>query len=177
MTKTRHSSLLLEQWKTDKYAAKLVDRSIYYVIGEKVYRLTSEDGTAVSACPEESLFSSQEGLDTCTRIILHCLNVSNSLPQTCCIIVRSPDVLVLLAKYCKDIKNKFLFASQRRLLNVIDIHKNKGEDICSVLPALHCFAVFDTTSAFVHQGKIAPLKLVERNPQLIPILSRVGQER
>ena len=179
--KTQLINLLLEQWKTDKYAAKLVDRNIYYVIGEKVYRLTSEDGTAVSAYPEESLFSSQEEADT--RIILHCLNVSNSLPQTCCIIIRSPDtdVLVLLAKYCKDIKNKILFdtgmGNKRRLLNVNDIHKNKGEDICSVLPALHCFTGCDTTSAFVHRGKIAPLKLVERNPQFIPILSRVGQER
>ena len=167
--KTQLINLLLEQWKTDKYAAKLVDRNIYYVIGEKVYRLTSEDGTAVSAYPEESLFSSQEEADT--RIILHCLNVSNSLPQTCCIIIRSPDtdVLVLLAKYCKDIKNKILFdtgmGNKRRLLNVNDIHKNKGEDICSVLPALHCFTGCDTTSAFVHRGKIAPLKLVERNPQ------------
>ena len=100
MTKRRQLiNLLLKQWKTDKYAAKLEDRSIYHVIGEKVYHLTSEDGTALSAYPEES-FSSQEEVDT--RIILHCLNVSNSLPQTYCIIVRSPDtdVLVLLAKYC-----------------------------------------------------------------------------
>ena len=136
--KTQLINLLLEQWKTDKYAAKLVDRSIYYVIGEKVYRLTSEDGRAVSAYSEES-FSSQEEADT--RIILHCLSVSNSLPQRCCITVRSPDtdVLVLLAKYCKDIKNKILFdtgmGNKRRLVNVNDIHKNKGEDICSVLPA------------------------------------------
>ena len=37
--KTQLIKLLLEQWKTEKYAAKLVDRSIYYVIGEHVYVL------------------------------------------------------------------------------------------------------------------------------------------
>ena len=67
-------NLLLEQWKTEKYASKLVDRTIYYVCAEKVYRLTSEDGTSVSANLEESLCSSQEEADT--RIILHCLDVS-----------------------------------------------------------------------------------------------------
>ena len=87
--KSQLIKLLLEQWKTDKYAAKLVDRSIYYVIGEHVYCLTCDDGMTVSAYPEEVLFSSQEEADT--RIVLHCLNISISLPEAWSIIVRSPD--------------------------------------------------------------------------------------
>lgn len=76
MTETKHNktSLLLDQWKTDKYASRLVDRNIYYVIGEEVVRLTCEDDKTVSSYPEESLFSSQEEADT--RIIMHCLHVS-----------------------------------------------------------------------------------------------------
>ena len=72
-------NLLLEQWKIEKYAAKLVDRNIYYVIGEKVYCLMSEEGTVVSSYPEENILSSQEEADT--RIILHCLNVSRVFPK------------------------------------------------------------------------------------------------
>ena len=108
------------------------------------------------------LFSSQEEADT--RIILHCLNISRSMPQTGSIIVRSPDtdVLALLAKYCK-IKPRILFdtgmGNKRRQLGVSDIRNNKGEDICSILPALHCFSGCDTTSAFVRRGINAPLKL------------------
>ena len=175
--KTQLIKLLLEQWKTDKYAAKLVDRSIYYVIGEHVYRLTCDDGMTVSAYPEEELFSSQEEADT--RIVLHCLNISISLPEAGSIIVRSPDtdVLILLAKYCKAIKSKILFdtgmGNKRRILCVNDIVQNKVEDVCSILPALHCFTGCDTTSTFVRRGKIAPLKLVERNHQYIPILAKL----
>ena len=75
--KTQLIMPLLEQWKTDTYAAKLVDRSIYYVKGENVYRLACDDGMTVSEYPEEVLFSSQEEADT--RIVL---NISASLPES-----------------------------------------------------------------------------------------------
>ena len=96
--KTQFIKLLFEQWKTDKYAAKLVDRSIYYIIGENVYLLTCDDGMTVTEYPKEVLFSSQEEADT--RIVLHCINISTSFPESGSIIVRSPDtyVLVLLTK-------------------------------------------------------------------------------
>lgn len=145
-----------------------------------MFRLTCEDDKTVSKYPEETLFSSQEEADT--RIILHCLNIKTSLPSASTIIVRSPDtdVLVLLARYCKDIQLTVLFdtgvGNKRRLLNVNEIVQNTGEDICSVLPAIHCFTGCDTTSAFVRRGKIAPIKLIEKTPQFIQILSRVGQE-
>lgn len=51
--KTQLISLLLDQWKTDKYASRLVDRNIYYVIGEEVVRLTCEDDNTVSSYLEE----------------------------------------------------------------------------------------------------------------------------
>ena len=90
-------------------------------------------------------------------------------------------MLVLLLKYCKEIKTQILFdtgmGNKGRLLNVNDIYKNKGEDICSVLPALHCLTGGDTTSAFVRGGKMFPLKLVDRKPEYIPFSQRIGQDR
>ena len=78
---------------------------------------------------------------------------------------------MLLAKYCNGIKATVLFdtgtGNKKRHLNVNDIHKNKGDDIFSVLPAPHCFTGCATISAFVRRGKIAPLKLVERKPEYI----------
>ena len=90
-------------------------------------------------------------------------------------------MLVLLLKYCKNIKTQILFdngmGNKKRLLNVNDIYTNKGEDISSVLAALHCFIGFDNPSAFVRRGKIFPLKLAKRKPEYISILQRVGQDR
>ena len=67
--------------------------------------------------------------------------------------------------------------NKQRILCVNDIVENKGEDVCSILPAMHCFTDFDTSSTFVRRGKIDPLKLVERNHQYIPSLARIDQER
>ena len=179
--KTQLISLLLDQWTTDKYATRLVNRNLYFVIGEEVFRLTCEDGKTVSKYPEETLFSSQEEADT--RIILHCLDIRTSPPDESTIIVRSPDtdVLVLLARYCKDIHLTVLFdtgvGNKRRLLNINNIVQNIGDKICTVLPAIHCFTGCDTTSAFVCRGKLVPIKQIEKSPQFIQILRRVGQEK
>ena len=62
----------------------------------------------VSTYPEEALLSSQEEADT--RMVLQRLNIGTALPESGSIIVRSPetDKLVLLAKYCKNIKQNFV---------------------------------------------------------------------
>ena len=65
----------------------------------------------------------------------------------------------------------------RRLLNVNDIVQNKSEDICEVLPAKHCFTGGDTTSAFVRRGKIASVRVIDKNPNFVQTLNRVGQEQ
>ena len=69
--RTQLISLLLDQWTTDKYDTRLVDRNLSHAIGEKVFRHTREDDKTVSKYPEENLFCSQEEADT--RIILNCL--------------------------------------------------------------------------------------------------------
>ena len=38
--KTQLISLLLDRWKTDKYATRLIDRNLSHVIGKKVFRFT-----------------------------------------------------------------------------------------------------------------------------------------
>jgi len=72
--KTHLLKLLLDQCTTDNYALRLKDRMIYFVFGERCYRLTSHDGMTTNVVSEDSLFSSQEEADT--RIILHSLHVT-----------------------------------------------------------------------------------------------------
>ena len=40
--KTKLISLLMDQWTTDKYVTRLVDRNLFQVIDEEVFRLTCE---------------------------------------------------------------------------------------------------------------------------------------
>ena len=68
------------------------------------------------------------------------------------------------------------FGNKRRLLSVNDIVHQKGEAICSILPAFHCLTGCDTTSAFVRKGKISPLNLVEKKAEYISMLTMLGQE-
>ena len=71
--KSQLINLIFDQWNSDKYASQLHGRNIYFVIKDKCYCLTSEDGNEVHAHPKESLFSSQEEADTrlcCIALIL-----------------------------------------------------------------------------------------------------------
>ena len=139
--------------------------------GEKCYCLTSYDGVEVEIMPQEDLFSSQEEADT--RMILHCDRIAHSCPETSVIIVRSPDkdVLVLLVKFSQSIDQDVLFdtgmGNKRRLLNVKDIISEKGPELCNILPALHLFTGYDTTSSFVRRGKTGPLKVLEKRSEFI----------
>lgn len=178
--KTQLLKLLLDQWKTTKYAPALHGRFFHFVLGEICYRLTSPDGKTVEVFQVDSLSSTQEEADT--RIILHCIHVRDTEPDNTTILVRSPDtdVLVLLMHFSSQINRSVLFdngvGNKRRLLSVPDLAQHMGTQICSILPAYHALTGCDTTSAFVRKGKIAPLKVVEKNPNFVSVLSRLGQE-
>ena len=109
------------------------------------------------------------------------MHVRDTEPDNATILVKSrdTDVLILLTKYCSQIKRSVLFdtvfGNKWRLLSVNDIVHQKGEAICSKLPAFHCLTGCDTTSAFVLRGKISPLNLVEMNAEYISTLAMLGQ--
>ena len=147
--------------ETDTYVRKLQGREINFAIKGDCFRLSCTDGEIVSVTAVKALFSSQE--KAITRIILHCMHISQRTPTTTLSIVRSPDtdMLVLLLKYAQNIHPVALFdtgtGNKQRLLNVKQIVEVKGSDLRSVLPALHCFTRCDTISAFVQRGKLTPL--------------------
>ena len=107
--KTQLLQLLLDQWKTDRYTPALQGRFVYYVLGEMCHRLTSHDGNSV-ACFQQIPFP-RHNEEADTRIILHCMHMRDTEPGNTIILVRSPDmdVLILLTKYCSQIKRSVLF--------------------------------------------------------------------
>ena len=56
--------LLLDQWKTDRYAPALQGRFVYYVLRETCQRLTNHDGNSVNVFSTDALSSLQEEADT-----------------------------------------------------------------------------------------------------------------
>ena len=154
--------LLFDEWQKASYAKRLHGRSIYFAISEQCYHLSSIDAETVDVNTVDALATSQEEADT--RIILHCNHICETTPDTTHIIVRSPDtdVLVLLLKYAQNFDPVVLFdtgtGDKRRLLNVKQIIEVIGSDLCSVLPALHCFTGCDTVSASCEGAKLPHLK-------------------
>ena len=114
-----------------------------FVCSEECYCLTSTGSESVDVTSAGDLSLSQEETDT--RMILHCMHIGEKSTAEINNIVRSPDtdVLVLLLKYARKFKQVILFGrgtgNKRRLLNVKQITKVKGQDLCSILPALHVF--------------------------------------
>ena len=161
--------LLLCEWQTDKYAAKLYERHIYFVYKEECTHLTSEDGMTVQSIQVQDLFSSQEEADT--RIILHCIHAAKSIGEEKVIIVRSPDtdVFLLLLKFSQDIDQSMLFdtgvSNKRRLIDVRAVISKHGADYCKLMYSFHTFTGCDTTSAFVRRGKLTTKKTLDAHPE------------
>ena len=178
--KTQLIKLLFGEWQKASYAKRLHGRDIYFAISEQCYHLTSTDAETVEVRTVDALATSQEEADT--RIILHCMHICETAPSATHIIVRSPDtdVLVLLLKYAKNFDPVVLFdtgtGNKRRLLNIKQIIEVKGSDLCSVLPALHCFTGCDTVSSFVRRGKITPLKALQKYSDFIQVFECLGTE-
>ncbi|MES9950704.1 MAG: hypothetical protein ABW118_17235 [Candidatus Thiodiazotropha sp.] len=178
--KTQLIKLLFSEWQKASYAKKLKGRNLYFAMGNECYHLTSTDGNAVEVRSVDALATSQEEADT--RIILHCMHICETAPTTTHIIIRSPDtdVLVLLLKYAQQLGPVVLFdtgtSDKRRLINVKQIIEVKGSDLCSILPALHCFTGCDTVSSFVRRGKITPLKALQKYPDFIQVFECLGKD-
>ena len=92
--KTQLIRLLFDEWQKDAYAKKIHGRKIYFAISEKCYCLTSSNAETVTVTEVDALSTSQEEADT--RIILHCLHISQTAPITTHIMVlRTPMCLFL----------------------------------------------------------------------------------
>jgi len=61
------------------------------------------------------------------------------------------------------------------LIDIESIVNKKGVDICSVLPAIHCFTGCDTVSAFVKRGKVGPVRLLEKHEEFLSTLAQLGE--
>eukprot|EP00919_Chromeraceae_sp_WS-2016_P042231 GHVR01100473.1.p1 GENE.GHVR01100473.1~~GHVR01100473.1.p1 ORF type:complete len:342 (+),score=36.08 GHVR01100473.1:35-1060(+) len=120
----------------------------------------------------------QEEADT--RIILHCLHIATHCPYSSAIVVRSPDtdVFMLLLKFSQKIRLPLIMdtgvSDKRRLINITSVSTSISNDLCTAMVSFHAFTGCDTVSVFIRKGKLLPLRLLQKNPQYIPVFTRLG---
>jgi len=104
---------------------------------------------------------------------MHCTDSS-------AIIVRSPDtdVFLLLMKYSQNIRIPLIMdtgvADKGRLIDIKSAIQGIGNDFSNALLSLHAFTGCDSISSFVRKGKVGPLRVLQKNPQYIPVFTSLG---
>lgn len=63
---------------------------------------------------------------------------------------------------------------KRRLINVTSAVQGTGPELCNAVLSFHAFTGCDTTSSFMRKGKVGPLRLLQNNPEYIPVFTNLG---
>jgi len=156
---------IVSEWQSDRYAAFLCGREIFFAWEQNCVGLHSLDGRRVISSPVLQLTSNHEEADT--WILLHCLFAAQATSSEKKFIIRSPDtdVFILLFSYAQKIRQNLFFdtgtGNKRRLLDVHGITASIGTELVTASPGFHAFTGSDCTSSFVRKGKITALKALE----------------
>ena len=170
-------SLLLSEWKTDKYARKLHNKVVFFVQAVEVYSLSSSDGKTTTLRNVERLYSSHEEADP--RIILHSIDAADQEQGP--ILVSSPDtdVFILLIHFFEDIGSSVYFETgtgdKKRIIDVGKVYTKIGRETAKALPGIHATTGSDTTSAFVRKGKIKPMQLMMKDAEVMAAYAEMGE--
>ena len=72
-------------------------------------------------------------------------------------------------------RSKQATVDKRRLLNIHAVARDLRVDVNLALTALHAFTGCDTTSGFVRNGKLTPLKLLKKEQEFLPSFHALGR--
>ena len=96
--------------------------------------------------------------------------------------VRTPDsdIFFILLFHANSI-NLIIYldtgtGKNRKLINVSEIAKDKGQEYCSTMLGLYDFSGEDAISAFKGKGKVGPLKKLTKNPKYMKAFQRLGDD-
>ena len=151
---------LLQQWSRDNYADWIGNRNIYFVVEDKCFQLSVNDGKVV--CKEITELNSNHE-EAGTKLLLHAKHASENGETT--IIIKSPDtdVAILACHFCRDISARILIMKKEKTRNIYletsAIADAAGPHLCNALLGLHAFTGCNSTSAFAGKGKKTALKL------------------
>ena len=169
--------LLLKEWNDDCYAPRTRNRNIYFVCGEECFKLEA-DSSKVKCTKISNLGSSQEEIDT--KVVLHMMYAADN-HHSSAILVRSPDsdIFFIFLYYAAEVNATIIFDTGMEIIGVCLIYLHyllhMAKSICEALLSLHAFTLCDTTSAFVHIGKVKPIKILEKFPHFQQSLRELGE--
>ena len=93
------------------------------------------------------------------------------------------DVLVILLTHAQALgKHLWLDVginsnNTRRYINITELDKNLGSDMCKALPGLHAFTGCDYTAALMRKGKVCMLAMVEKSKKFQEAFGQLGESR
>lgn len=126
----------------------------------------------------DQLFSTHEEADT--RVLLHAQYAAKKGCQAVVIVADDTDILVLAISHSAQIDGKLYLlrgnSDTRRLLDISQLGKTLGPNVCRALPGLHAFTGTDYTSAFAGQGKLKAMKLLLKETSYQELFSLLGSE-
>ena len=114
-----------------------------------------------------------------TRLILHASHASMTGHNAVCICSPDTDVAVIATAHSFDIPATIVFLTgtknRRRFINLTQVGRSLGRELCLALPGYHAFTGCDTTSAFAGKGKVAPLELLNKNESFCTAMQLIGK--
>ena len=178
--KQQFFQLMLEVAKTNDASDRIAKCGTAIIIVDgKAYQLKiSAEGGEVECQEIYELRSNQEETDT--RVVLY-LKYAISLGYKSAV-VRTPDsdIFFILLFHANSI-NLIIYldtgtGKNRKLINVSEIAKDKGQEYCSTMLGLYDFSGQDAISAFKGKGKVGPLKKLTKNPKYMKAFQRLGDD-
>jgi hypothetical protein len=167
---------LVQSWNDDSLVEILGNKIIFANHGDKVYSYKALNNQMIVR-EEVDYYSRHEEADT--RMIFHLTKLQPALN----VVIRTADTDVLLiALGCFEHINYInlwlevgLYTRNTlRFINVNQLHNKLGNKLAKALPAYHAFTGCDYTAAFSRKGKIAPLKILEKDEELQEIFGCMG---
>ena len=161
---------LIDDWANESKVSFLRTRDknlTLYVNYDKCYKFSAvEDrrgGYYVYREVVDSLTSNQVEADT--KIILHVCNYNAISPTSVLIKASDTDIFTIMLGNMHNMTNpnhkvfmQLGAANTTRIVNLSEIHKKIGEEVCKSLPGLHPFTGCDFIPSFYRKGKTSSFK-------------------
>lgn len=158
---------LLLSWER-KEMAPFYDNKVIYIDYKECYKFEVIDGNIYKSVDLNKSCIDHEEADT--KIVNHVCNFNEiESPFNVQIRCSDTDILVIMLANMKFVKEgvevwmEVSVGRSQRNINITDLHKELGTDICDALPAFHALTGCDFNPAFFRRGKKRPFTLLTNN--------------
>ena len=158
--KTSLIKFISKEWRGEECRRRLKGKTLFVTAESECWKITEEGSENVA-----ELKSNQEEADT--RLLLHAPHASQEGYLSVAISSEDTDVFILLLNFSSIINAKLFMRccsrTRTRLVDITEVVRRIGNEVCNALIGLHSFTGCDTVSAFAGKGKRGALKILKTN--------------